>query len=74
MLREEGLVRLWSGVSMAVGRAVLMTVGQLSCYDQIKAFLIKTPYFDDNVALHVVSSLMAVRLFLYIQHFRVTSI
>lgn len=59
VLREEGVVRLWSGASMATGRAVLMTVGQLSCYDQIKAFLISTPYFDDNVFLHVTSSLMA---------------
>ncbi|GLH11365.1 Mitochondrial uncoupling protein 4C [Gryllus bimaculatus] len=32
--QEEGLRRLFSGASTATGRAVLMTIGQLSFYDQ----------------------------------------
>lgn len=36
---EEGVRSLFNGVSMAVGRAVLMTIGQLSFYDQIKQML-----------------------------------
>ncbi|XP_075973512.1 dicarboxylate carrier 1 isoform X2 [Anticarsia gemmatalis] len=57
--RTEGVLRLWAGASMTCGRAVLMTIGQLSFYDQIKELLIETPYFEDNVITHVTSSLMA---------------
>lgn len=40
IIREEGLTRLFGGASMATGRAVLMTIGQLSFYDQIKQMAI----------------------------------
>lgn len=58
--KEEGFRRLFSGVEMATSRAVLMTVGQLSFYDQVKQFLISTPYFSDNPTTHFLSSLTAV--------------
>ncbi|XP_034248581.1 mitochondrial dicarboxylate carrier [Thrips palmi] len=57
--REEGTRRLWGGASVATGRAVLMTVGQLSFYDQVKMYLLATPYFDDNVITHFTASLTA---------------
>lgn len=57
--REEGVRRLWSGATTATGRAVLMTVGQLSFYDQIKQTLLATPHFDDNPTTHFISSLSA---------------
>lgn len=57
--KEEGLVRLWSGASTATSRAVFMTIGQLSFYDQVKKTLLGTPYFDDNIVTHFVSSLTA---------------
>ncbi|XP_018898252.1 mitochondrial dicarboxylate carrier [Bemisia tabaci] len=57
--KEEGFRRLFSGVEMATSRAVLMTVGQLSFYDQVKQFLISTPYFSDNPTTHFLSSLTA---------------
>ncbi|KAL4712297.1 hypothetical protein ACJJTC_004059 [Scirpophaga incertulas] len=56
---EEGVMRLWAGASMTCSRAVLMTIGQLSFYDQIKETLLKTSYFEDNVVTHVTSSLLA---------------
>uniref|UniRef100_F6SG97 Uncharacterized protein n=1 Tax=Ornithorhynchus anatinus TaxID=9258 RepID=F6SG97_ORNAN len=34
--REEGLKKLFSGATMASSRGALVTVGQLSCYDQAK--------------------------------------
>ncbi|KAI5651859.1 mitochondrial carrier protein domain-containing protein [Phthorimaea operculella] len=40
-------------------RSTLMTIGQVSFYDQAKQLLLSTPYFQDNVATHVASSLMA---------------
>ncbi|XP_043247341.1 mitochondrial dicarboxylate carrier-like isoform X1 [Amphibalanus amphitrite] len=59
VLREEGVHRLFSGASSATVRAMLMTVGQLSFYDQVKQTLLGTGYFEDNVTTHFTSSLMA---------------
>ncbi|PNF25557.1 Mitochondrial dicarboxylate carrier [Cryptotermes secundus] len=56
--REEGTRRLFSGASTATGRAVLMTVGQLSFYDQVKMLLLRAGFSDDLVT-HFLSSLTA---------------
>lgn len=56
---NEGVLRLWAGASMNCARSVLMTIGQLAFYDQIKVLLLKTAYFQDNVTTHVTSSLLA---------------
>ncbi|XP_063240890.1 uncharacterized protein LOC134541398 [Bacillus rossius redtenbacheri] len=56
--REEGVARLFSGASAATSRAVLMTVGQLSFYDQVKAFLLARG-FSDGLGTHFLSSLTA---------------
>lgn len=40
-------------------RAVLMTVGQLSFYDQVKQLLLSSGYFGDNSTTHFLSSLTA---------------
>jgi len=57
--REEGLKKLFSGADWATGRAILMTIGQLCFYDQIKQTLLSTPYFSDNLITHFTSSLGA---------------
>ncbi|GJQ77385.1 hypothetical protein Trydic_g20789 [Trypoxylus dichotomus] len=57
--REEGITKLFSGASMATSRAVVMTVGQLSTYDQIKYLLLSTNYFQDNPVTHFTASLTA---------------
>nr|CAH7728402.1 unnamed protein product [Callosobruchus chinensis] len=57
--REEGLARLFSGASTATSRAVLMTIGQLSFYDQIKLMILRTAWFKDNMTTHFICSLMA---------------
>lgn len=62
VLREEGFTRLFSGASTATMRAVLMTVGQLSFYDQVKQFLLASGYFGDNSTTHFLSSLTAVNI------------
>ncbi|CAG0892541.1 unnamed protein product [Darwinula stevensoni] len=57
--KEEGVQRLFSGATAATARAVLMTVGQISFYDQIKQILLGTEYFRDNIITHFTSSLAA---------------
>lgn len=57
--REEGFLRLYSGVSTAALRGFFMTVGQVAFYDQVKSLLLATPYFKDDPRLHFVSSVVA---------------
>lgn len=59
VVREEGMAKLFSGVNWATCRAILMTIGQLCFYDQVKIFLLDTPYFTDGIATHFTASLAA---------------
>lgn len=62
VIRYEGVKALFSGTSMATSRAVLMTIGQLSMYDQFKHLLLtKTPegMLNDDTLTHLIASLMA---------------
>ncbi len=51
---------IFLGATMATSRAILMTIGQLSFYDQIKQMLIQSGYAKDNLATHFFSSFCAV--------------
>lgn len=62
VIRYEGYKALFSGTTMATSRAVLMTIGQLSMYDQFKHLLLTTTpegIFEDDVMTHLLASLMA---------------
>ena len=59
VVRQEGVGQLFSGCSTATLRAALMTIGQLSFYDQFKITLIESGYFQDNPVTHVISSVAA---------------
>lgn len=57
--KQEGLLRCFSGASAATSRAVFMTIGQLSFYDQFKILLLKLDAFEDNPTTHFLASLSA---------------
>uniref|UniRef100_V5I9F2 Mitochondrial dicarboxylate carrier n=1 Tax=Anoplophora glabripennis TaxID=217634 RepID=V5I9F2_ANOGL len=57
--QEEGVRRLFSGASTATSRAIFMTIGQLSFYDQVKLLLLRSGIFSDNMITHFLSSLTA---------------
>lgn len=57
--REEGFRRLFSGATTATGRGLLMNIGQIAFYEQVKSMLLSTGYFKDDPRLHFVSSLAA---------------
>jgi len=57
--KEEGPTKLFNGAIWASSRAVAVTIGQLCFYDLIKAQLLKTQYFQDNLTTHFTSSLCA---------------
>lgn len=61
VFKEEGPVKMFSGATMATSRAVLVTIGQIAFYDQIKGMLFGTAFFKkDNEILHFTSSFCAV--------------
>ncbi|XP_023677508.2 mitochondrial dicarboxylate carrier [Paramormyrops kingsleyae] len=57
--KEEGLRKLFSGATMASSRGAMVTVGQLSCYDQAKQLVLGTGDMSDNIATHFLASLIA---------------
>ncbi|XP_028912824.1 mitochondrial dicarboxylate carrier [Ornithorhynchus anatinus] len=57
--REEGLKKLFSGATMASSRGALVTVGQLSCYDQAKQLVLTTGLLSDNIFTHFLASFIA---------------
>ena len=59
--KHEGVKQLFNGSSMATGRAIMMTIGQLAMYDQFKTMLLvyMPGFFKDNVATHLTASTLA---------------
>jgi len=57
--RFEGPTSLFGGAVMASSRAVLVTIGQVAMYDQLKQMLLTTAYFDDNMTTHFTASITA---------------
>lgn len=58
--KNEGIHALFQGSSMAIPRSVLISIGQLGCYDQFKHWLVGCDLLDmasDQVKTHVVSSI-----------------
>lgn len=54
--KEEGSRALFNGVSMATTRGIMVTIGQLSFYDQFKQMLLASGKFKDNEITHFTSS------------------
>ncbi|GFO04225.1 mitochondrial dicarboxylate carrier [Plakobranchus ocellatus] len=59
VIRFEGPLKAFNGATMASSRAVCVTVGQLAGYDQVKHMLLATGFFEDNINLHLSSSVLA---------------
>ncbi|CAJ0951905.1 unnamed protein product, partial [Mesorhabditis belari] len=59
IIREEGIARLFGGATMATSRAILMTIGQLAFYDQIKQTILASGLAQDNLATHFAASITA---------------
>lgn len=57
--KEEGIRKLFSGATLASTRGALVSVGQLSCYDQSKQLVLATGYLTDNILTHFLASVFA---------------
>ncbi|KAK8952435.1 Mitochondrial uncoupling protein 3 [Platanthera zijinensis] len=56
IIQSEGVPGLWRGVLPNAQRAFLVNMGELSCYDQAKRFIIKHEVCEDNVLAHTMAS------------------
>lgn len=56
IIRSEGVLGLWRGVFPNAQRAFLVNMGELSCYDQSKRFIIKHEICEDGVLAHTMAS------------------
>lgn len=61
IVKHEGFKSLFNGASTATSRAVLVTIGQLGCYDQFKLLLLTymPSVFEDNLTTHFTCSFLA---------------
>lgn len=59
IIKEEGILRLWTGASLNISRGILMTLSQIAFYEQAKQLLIGTGFFRDNILTHFSASIVA---------------
>jgi solute carrier family 25 oxoglutarate transporter 11 len=59
MARSEGVASLWTGSSLTVNRAMLVTASQLASYDQIKETILAKNLMRDGLGTHVTASFAA---------------
>jgi solute carrier family 25 (mitochondrial uncoupling protein), member 27 len=57
IIRADGFLGLWKGVVPNAKRAFLVNIGELTCYDQAKQFIIRRHICEDNVYAHTLASI-----------------
>mmetsp|Transcript_27245 Transcript_27245/g.69254 ORF Transcript_27245/g.69254 Transcript_27245/m.69254 type:complete len:300 (+) Transcript_27245:16-915(+) len=53
VVKEEGVLALWTGVGPTVGRATALAAAELATYDEVKGILLNTGYFQPGLLLTV---------------------
>jgi len=59
IINEEGITKLWRGCLPTIMRAIVLNAAQLAFYSQAKQMLLDRKYLNDNIYLHLVSSLIS---------------
>lgn len=59
ILKDEGISKLFVGVTANMSRAIILTTGQLTSYDWSKQTLLNSGLFHDNIITHFGASFMA---------------
>ncbi|XP_008806179.1 mitochondrial uncoupling protein 3 [Phoenix dactylifera] len=57
IIQTEGFLGLWRGVFPNAQRAFLVNMGELTCYDHAKHFIIRKQICEDNVFAHTSASI-----------------
>ena len=56
IIQTEGFLGLWRGVLPSAQRAFLVNMGEFTCYDQAKHFIINNQVCGDNAFAHTLAS------------------
>lgn len=56
IIKSEGFFGLWRGVAPNAQRAFLVNMGELTCYDHAKHFILNRNICHDNIFAHTLSS------------------
>lgn len=59
IVKEEGILALWTGCGPTIGRAMLVNMCQLASYSQAKQRLIATGHFQEGIPLHFCASMIS---------------
>ena len=57
IVKEEGVLALWTGVGPTVGRATALAAAELATYDEVKGQLLKSGYFQQGLLLTATTAL-----------------
>lgn len=57
VVKEEGVLALWTGVGPTVGRATALAAAELATYDEVKTQLLATGYFTPGLLLTATTAL-----------------
>ncbi|KAL5580842.1 hypothetical protein UlMin_013284 [Ulmus minor] len=59
IVRQEGLVALWTGLGPNLARNAIINAAELASYDQVKEMILKIPGFMDNIFTQLLAGLGA---------------
>ncbi|KAK3000146.1 hypothetical protein RJ639_023726 [Escallonia herrerae] len=59
IVKQEGLVALWTGLGPNIARNAIINAAELASYDQVKQIILNIPGFVDNFLTHILAGLVA---------------
>ncbi|XP_048324402.1 mitochondrial uncoupling protein 2 isoform X1 [Ziziphus jujuba] len=59
IVKQEGLVALWTGLGPNLARNCIINAAELASYDEVKQTILKIPGFMDNIFTHLLAGLGA---------------
>ncbi|GMH11179.1 hypothetical protein Nepgr_013020 [Nepenthes gracilis] len=59
IVRQEGLLALWTGLGPNIARNAIVNAAELASYDHLKQTILAIPGFTDNVFTHTIAGLGA---------------
>ncbi|KAK4492080.1 hypothetical protein RD792_002877 [Penstemon davidsonii] len=59
IVKEEGVLSLWTGLGPNIARNAIINAAELASYDHVKETILTIPGFTDNVVTHILAGLGA---------------
>ncbi|KAL2898815.1 Mitochondrial uncoupling protein 2, partial [Bienertia sinuspersici] len=55
IIRQEGVLALWTGLGPNIARNAIINAAELASYDQVKLSILAIPGFTDNALTHIIA-------------------